>query len=222
MKYFCFIFHPLTLPHSHFSLPPLSLLLINVLSPLFYPTEVSFSHQSSILPSSLPSLFSSPPHLYDVLLPAGCSCSCFSCQICHCLFGLFLLLWLLQQTGGECPLPPPLPLMVLLQCLLWGEGEGSTEIDMYKQKKGSNIYMYNPVIETRQMQATTPEDNSFFPREKEELPRAGLEPAAFCILGRPLYQLSHQGSSAGQAESLKFVQGKWRLSPDKQGYSTSA
>ena len=38
-----------------------------------------------------------------------------------------------------------------------------------------------------------------------------------------LYQLSHRGSSlggsAGQAESLKFIQGKRRLSPDKQGYS---
>ena len=29
------------------------------------------------------------------------------------------------------------------------------------------------------MQATTLEDNSFFPREKEELPRAGLEPTMF-------------------------------------------
>ena len=87
---------------------------------------------------------------------------------------------------------------------------------------GWGMYMYKSVIETRQMQATTPEDNSFFPREKEELPRAGLEPATFCILGRLLYQLSHQGSSAQQAESLKFVQGKWCLSPDKQSYSTSA
>ena len=32
-----------------------------------------------------------------------------------------------------------------------------------------------------------------------------------------LYQLSHRGSSAGQAESLKFMQGKGRLSPDGQG-----
>ena len=41
-----------------------------------------------------------------------------------------------------------------------------------------------------------PEDNSFFsPREKEELPRAGLKPAT-------LYQLSHRGSSAGQAKSM--------------------
>ena len=30
----------------------------------------------------------------------------------------------------------------------------------------------------------------FFSREKEELPRAGLKPAMFCVLGRPLYQLS--------------------------------
>ena len=37
------------------------------------------------------------------------------------------------------------------------------------------------------MQATTPEDNSFFPREKEELPRVGLEPAMFCVLGMYMY-----------------------------------
>ena len=47
-------------------------------------------------------------------------------------------------------------------------------------------YMYNviSVRETRQMQATTPKDNSFFSREKQELPRAGLEPAIFCVLDR--------------------------------------
>ena len=31
------------------------------------------------------------------------------------------------------------------------------------------------------MQATTPKDNSFFSREKEELPRAGLESSVTCI-----------------------------------------
>ena len=50
--------------------------------------------------------------------------------------------------------------------------------------------MYNPVMETRQIQAMTPEDNSFFSKRKEELPRAGLEPATFCFPGRPLYQLT--------------------------------
>ena len=40
------------------------------------------------------------------------------------------------------------------------------------------------VIETRQIKATTPEDNSFFQEKKEELPQAGLEPATFCMLGR--------------------------------------
>ena len=34
-----------------------------------------------------------------------------------------------------------------------------------------------------------------------------------------LYQLSHRGSSAGQAESLKALQGQRRLSPDEQGNS---
>ena len=38
---------------------------------------------------------------------------------------------------------------------------------------------------------------------------------------RMLYQQSHQGSSTGQAESLKFIQGKGRLSPDEQGNSIS-
>ena len=34
-----------------------------------------------------------------------------------------------------------------------------------------------------------------------------------------LYQLSHRGSSAGQAESLNVFQGQRRLFPDKQGNS---
>ena len=38
------------------------------------------------------------------------------------------------------------------------------------------------VIETRQNKATMPK--SFFPKRKEELPQAGLEPAMFCMLGR--------------------------------------
>ena len=40
------------------------------------------------------------------------------------------------------------------------------------------------VVETRQSQTTMPKDNSFFPREKEELPQVGLQPAMFCVLGR--------------------------------------
>ena len=51
-----------------------------------------------------------------------------------------------------------------------------------------------------------PEDNSSFPREKEELPWVGLEPTNILCSRQTLYQLSHQGSSAGQAESLKFIQ----------------
>ena len=57
------------------------------------------------------------------------------------------------------------------------------------------------VIETRQRKATTPEDSSYmyaFSGKK----RAGLEPATSCI--PMLYQLSHQGSSAGQARVCKL------------------
>ena len=44
-----------------------------------------------------------------------------------------------------------------------------------------HTHMFKSVIETRQSKATTPENN---PREKEELPQAGLEPVTFCVLGR--------------------------------------
>ena len=43
------------------------------------------------------------------------------------------------------------------------------------------VHVYS-VIETRQSRATTPKSNSS--REKEELPKAGLEPVTFCVLGR--------------------------------------
>ena len=42
----------------------------------------------------------------------------------------------------------------------------------------------NSFDETRQSKATTPEDNSFFLKRKNELPQAGFEPATFCVLGR--------------------------------------
>ena len=49
----------------------------------------------------------------------------------------------------------------------------------------SSIHIHEQsVIETRQSKATMPEDNSLFPRGKEELPQAGFQPATFCVLGR--------------------------------------
>ena len=52
-------------------------------------------------------------------------------------------------------------------------------------RKGGTEGMYMLTQSTRQgkSKATTPEDNSFS-REKEELLRAGFEPATLCILGR--------------------------------------
>ena len=72
------------------------------------------------------------------------------------------------------------------------------------------------------MQATTPEDNSlFFQRKRRDA--SGRTPTRNVLRSRQmLHQVSHRGSSAGRAESLKFIQGKWHLSPDKQVYSTSA
>ena len=62
----------------------------------------------------------------------------------------------------------------------------------------------------------------FFSKRKRRAASGGTRTRGVLCSRQTLYQLSHRGSSAGQAESLKFIQGKWRLSPDKQGYSTSA
>ena len=79
-----------------------------------------------------------------------------------------------------------------------------------------NIHVHvNPFNETRQSKQLHPKTTPFFSR-KNELPQAGFEPMMSCVLGDTL-QLSHRGSSAGQAESLKFMQGKGCLSPDGQG-----
>ena len=75
-------------------------------------------------------------------------------------------------------------------------------------------YRYvNSFKETRQSKQLHPKTTPFFSREKMSCLR-------ICDVLRArqtLYQLSHRGSSAGQAESLKFMQGKERLSPDGQG-----
>ena len=48
----------------------------------------------------------------------------------------------------------------------------------------THLSLQRSVIETRQIKATTPEDNSSFRREKEELSQVGFEPAMFYVLGR--------------------------------------
>ena len=78
------------------------------------------------------------------------------------------------------------------------------------------------VIETRQSRATTSEDNSFFSQEREQsCLRQRIQTCSALRTRQMLYQLSHRGSSAGQAESLNVIQGQRRLSPDEQGYSIS-
>ena len=72
------------------------------------------------------------------------------------------------------------------------------------------MYMYDQSLRQRQSKATM---------SKDKLPQAGVEPMKFCVLGRrSTYQLSHRGSSAGQAQSSRA---KARLFPDKQGNSFS-
>ena len=72
------------------------------------------------------------------------------------------------------------------------------------------------VIETRQSKATTPENNSLFLKRKRIAASGGTRTRDFLHTRQTLYQLSHRGSSAGQAESLDVMQRQSRLSPDKQ------
>ena len=62
----------------------------------------------------------------------------------------------------------------------------------------ANVHVHS-FKETRQSKQLCPK-TTFFLR-KNELPQAGFEPMTFCML----YQVSHWGSSAGQAESLKYM-----------------
>ena len=72
------------------------------------------------------------------------------------------------------------------------------------------------VIETRQSKAT--EDNSLFLKRKRRAASGGIRTCNVLCTRQTLYQLSHRGSSAGQAESL---QRQSCLFPDKQGNSIS-
>ena len=67
---------------------------------------------------------------------------------------------------------------------------------------------------------TTPKDNSsFFPKRKRRAASGGIQTCDILCARQMFYQLSHRGSSAGQAESLNVIQGQRRLFPDKQGNS---
>ena len=74
------------------------------------------------------------------------------------------------------------------------------------------------VIETRQSKGSYARRQLFFLKRKR---RAGIRTRNILRTRQTLYQLSHRGSSAGQAKSLNIMQGQMRLFPDKQGYSIS-
>ena len=55
------------------------------------------------------------------------------------------------------------------------------------------------------MQATTPEDDSFFPKRKRRTTLGGTRTHDVLHSRQMLYQLSYRGSSAGWAESLVYT-----------------
>ena len=61
------------------------------------------------------------------------------------------------------------------------------------------------VIETRQCKAAAPEDNSLFLKRKRRAASGGIRTCDILCTRQTLYQLSHRGSSAGQAKSLNVM-----------------
>ena len=82
--------------------------------------------------------------------------------------------------------------------------------------------MYNQLERQGKSKQRCPKTTLFFSERKRRAALSRIPTRNVLCSRQTLYQLSLQGSSAGRAESLKFIQGKWRLSPDKQGYFTSA
>ena len=90
------------------------------------------------------------------------------------------------------------------------------------------MYVYTTYVLTHSMrqgkikqlhpQKTTP---LFFLKRKRRAASGEIRTRNVLHARQTLYQLSHQGNSVGQAESLKFIQSKGRLSPDEQGNSVS-
>ena len=76
----------------------------------------------------------------------------------------------------------------------------------------ADMYMYGTVysvIETGQRKATPFSTPLFLKRKRTASGGIGI-----LHTRQTLYQLSHRGSSAGQAESLNVTQGQRRLFPD--------
>ena len=66
-----------------------------------------------------------------------------------------------------------------------------------------------------------PEDNSLFLKRKRRAASGRTRTHDVLHTRQTFYQLSHRGSSAGQAESLNVMQRQSHLFPDKQGNSIS-
>ena len=79
-------------------------------------------------------------------------------------------------------------------------------------------YMLTQSTRQGKVKQLRPKTNPFFFKRKGRAASGGTRTHNILHTRQTVYQLSHRGSSAGQAESL---QGKGRLSPDGQGNSIS-
>ena len=79
-------------------------------------------------------------------------------------------------------------------------------------------YMLTQSTRQGKVKQLRPKTTPFFLKRKRSYSTSGrIRTHKVLRTRQTLYQLSHQGSSAGQAESLKSIQGKGHLSPDEQG-----
>ena len=132
---------------------------------------------------------------------------------------------------GLCLAPLPLPLLLQqlhLLLLLLLESDLAANLREGERQRGregkggrkkhqmhllqslwlSGCYTHvNSFKETRQSKQLRPKTTPFFSREKMSClrPQGGIRTCNILRARQTLYQLSHRGSSAGQAESLKFI-----------------
>ena len=89
---------------------------------------------------------------------------------------------------------------------------------LYHATCSVHVYRIDQSCRDKAKEETRPENSCPFRGKNEGCPRRDANQCHTCTV-QVLYQLSHQGSPAGQAESLRLMQGLRHLFPARQGFS---
>ena len=105
----------------------------------------------------------------------------------------------------------------------WGRSvnEASGEVWIDLSTHATCMYMNDQSLRLGKAKQLHLKTTLFFLKRKRRAASGGTRTRDVLHTVQMLYQLSHRGSSAGQAESLNVMQRQSCLSPDKQGNSIS-